>query len=217
MAATCIPDSQRRFQSSLLNLSITYRNLGDFESALRLNQELVDIRARLLESAHPDLLRAKRNLALVYSSLAKHEEAVQTLEEVLATEIAAGRPKTPQTQLTRDYLGQVLYTSGDMNRALAVFKELDEVYGEVLPPSHQLRLKSRGNIALALKELGSLQEAIEIQREVLASFQSVLPDDHLRLQVARSSLAATLTTAGHYKEAARLERKAWEVMAKILS
>ena len=68
----------------MANLAVTYRKLGKYTEAEKLEIEVLDARNRILAAEHPDTIKAMRNLALTYYKLRKYTEAekldIQVLE-----------------------------------------------------------------------------------------------------------------------------------------
>jgi tetratricopeptide (TPR) repeat protein len=66
------------------NLAINYIGLNRHADALKLNEETLAIRKRVLPPDHPDTLSSMFNLAISYAALNRHAEAIPFLDRVVA-------------------------------------------------------------------------------------------------------------------------------------
>lgn len=66
----------------MTKLAKSYRNLHQYEEAMQLGQETLEIRIRILGEEHPDTLRSMRDLARSYGELRRYQKAVQLEEKV---------------------------------------------------------------------------------------------------------------------------------------
>jgi tetratricopeptide (TPR) repeat protein len=71
------------------NLALSYAALGRHAEALKLREETLAARKRVLPPDHPDTLGSMNNLANSYAALGRHAEALPLLNEFLAR---ANRP-----------------------------------------------------------------------------------------------------------------------------
>ena len=61
-----------------------YNDLGRHDDALRLKEETLALRKRILPADHPDIAWSMSNLASTYSELGRHEDALRLKEKELA-------------------------------------------------------------------------------------------------------------------------------------
>ena len=61
--------------ASRSNLALVYRALGRYEEGLRLDEETLMLRERVLGPEHPDTLASRSNLARGYRAAGRNREA----------------------------------------------------------------------------------------------------------------------------------------------
>jgi tetratricopeptide (TPR) repeat protein len=66
------------------NLASTYSALGRHDEALKLQQETLAFRQRVLPENHPDIATSMNNLASTYSALGRHDKALTLQQETVA-------------------------------------------------------------------------------------------------------------------------------------
>jgi tetratricopeptide (TPR) repeat protein len=67
-------------------LALTLRDLGRHQEALVINEQVLELRKRILGAEHPVTLLSMNNLALTLRDLGRHEEALVMNEQVLELE-----------------------------------------------------------------------------------------------------------------------------------
>lgn len=87
-----------------LNLAISYSNVGDYQTALKLDKEVLEARKRILGEEHPDTLKVKYNLAISYSDVEDYHTALKLAEEVLETRKKILGNNHPDTVLTNELI-----------------------------------------------------------------------------------------------------------------
>ena len=68
----------------MYNLANTYNWLNRLDEAVRLYEDALDIRKRVLQSNHPKIGNTMYNLALTYNHLGRFQDALTQMEEALA-------------------------------------------------------------------------------------------------------------------------------------
>ena len=66
------------------NLATTHGDLGRHEDALRMKEETLAFRRRILPEDHPDIGQSSGQLAITYGDLGRHGDALRMKEETLA-------------------------------------------------------------------------------------------------------------------------------------
>ena len=76
----------------MYNLANTYNWLNRLDEAVRLYEDALDIRKRVLQSNHPKIGNTMYNLALTYHRLGRFQDALTQMEEALAVHKRAYPP-----------------------------------------------------------------------------------------------------------------------------
>ena len=66
------------------NLAATYGDLGRHKDALRMMEETLAFRRRILPEDHPEIALSMYNLAIMHDNLGRHEDALRMMEDALA-------------------------------------------------------------------------------------------------------------------------------------
>ena len=66
-----------------LTWPLSYREMEDYQAALKLAEELLEARKRNLGEEHPDTLSTKHHLAIYYGKVGEYQTALKLAEEVL--------------------------------------------------------------------------------------------------------------------------------------
>ena len=84
--------------NAMANLVGTYKKLGRYEQAEKLEIQVLNARNRILGVEHPDTIKAMANLALTYQKLGKYTEAEQLQMQVSNTKIGILGVKHPHPE-----------------------------------------------------------------------------------------------------------------------
>ena len=116
-------------------------------------------------------------------------------EDVLAT-----ISSIPEKSIGRDTLTRAYQVAGDLDQAIALFKQTFTDTEQVLGPHHPHTLTSRNNLALAWHAAGNLDQAIALFEQNLTDRERILGPRHLDTLTSRGNLA------GAYRDAGNLDR-----------
>ncbi len=174
------------------NLANSYDALNRPADALKLREETLAIRKRVLPQDHPDTLSSMHNLALSYSDLNRPADALKLREETLAIQRRVLPPDHPDTLLSMNNLA---LSYSDLNRpadALKLHEETLAIRRRVLPHDHPGTLRSVFNLANSYEALNRPADALKLREEVLAIMKRVLPPDHRDTLLSMVHLANSL-------------------------
>ncbi len=165
--------------SSMHNLASSYAALNRPAEALKLDEEVLEIRKRVLPKDHLDTLTSMSNLSTSYAALNRPAEALKLREEVLEI-LKRVLPKDhPETLAGMHNLAN---SYADLNRpgeALKLYEEVLAIQKRVLPKDHPDTLKSMGALAESLIKLDRGAEAIPLIDECVAKAAGQAVDPRL--------------------------------------
>jgi hypothetical protein len=151
---------------------------GDGRAALRLFQELLRDRERVLGRDHPDTLTTRHNIAYWTGDTGEGQAALRLFQELLRDrEHVLGRDH-PDTLTTRHNIARWTGEVGDGRAALRLFQELLPDKEHVLGRDHPDTLRTRYNIAYWTGEVGDGRAALRLVQELLSVRERVLGRDH---------------------------------------
>src|SRR5439155_25916172 len=107
--------------ATLNNLGRAYRAAGRVADAIRLHEEVRDVRVRKLGADHPDTLATMHDLAAAYETAGKFADAIRLYEETRQGRIAKLGPDHPQTLQTIICLARALVSDGRAAQAVEHF------------------------------------------------------------------------------------------------
>jgi tetratricopeptide (TPR) repeat protein len=149
---------------SMLELAGSYADGGRQDEALKLREETLGLRRKVLGPQHPETIVAMANLASSYFDLGRREEALKLREETLALSRKVNGPEHPETILIMNNLADSSARSGQWSKAVAEFSKLVE-----LQPNNHLFHHS---LAPLLVQSGDLEGYRRDCAQVLARFGS---------------------------------------------
>jgi len=154
---------------SMHNLALSYASLNRPVDALKLNEETLAIRKRVLPLGHPDTLFTMNNMASNYAALNRPADTLKLREEILAIRKGALPRDHPDTLYTMSNLAR---SYAEMNRPADALKLREDVLAirkRVMPKDHPDTLTSMVNLADSLIQLERGVEAIPLLDEILAN------------------------------------------------
>jgi hypothetical protein len=190
--------------------------IGRWEEAAAIRQEVLEKRKRNLGDEHPDTLAAMNNLANTLGDQGKLDKAAAMRREVLEKRQRILGDEHPQTVLAMNNLAWTLRDQGKLDEAAAMQREVLEKMQRILGDEHPDTLSAMNNLAWMLRDQGKLDEAAAMQREVLEKRQRILGDEHPDTLSAINNLALTLRGQGKLDEAAAMQREVLEKRQRIL-
>lgn len=201
---------------ALWRLGLAAQAAGDLRTAHVAWQAAHRHREAVLPDDHPDLQRARENLAMTTNAIGDLRAALALQEKALAVYVASLPDDSPDVQRARGNLAATLISLGDLAGALALQEKVLAVFARTLPDHHPEMQRARGNLALTKYTLGDLPEALALQESALAVLVASLPDHHPDLQRARSNLATTKSALGDLPGALALQEKVFAVRSTTL-
>ena len=198
------------------NLANTYGALGRYDDALKLDQETLEIRERVLGSEHPSTLSSRNGLANTYGALGRYEEALELDQETLEIRERVLGPEHPDTLGIRSNLANDYRALGRNDEALELDQGTLEIMEQVLGPEHPDTLASRNGLAITYRALGRNDEALELDQETLEIRERLLGPEHPDTLTSRSNLAVDYQQLDRYDEALKLDQETLEIRERVL-
>jgi hypothetical protein len=201
--------SLERFYFSILNdIAAINVELGNVDTAIPLQKEVLEYREESLTPDEPEVIIARYNLAQSLNKARRCNEAVKIFAEV---EAVVDTQTFPQAE---DRLALLLgkyesfFYQKKFEAALAGFQQLHDKYVGLLKSDHRDIVELRHSIAVAKQYLRRFDEAVDDYKAVIASREEVYGDSSPKLWVGHLDLASTLLAAGQ-PEAAITESEPW--------
>ncbi|MCB0990946.1 MAG: tetratricopeptide repeat protein, partial [Acidimicrobiales bacterium] len=187
-----------------------------YGEAVRRCGVLVELRAVVLGSDHPDTLATRGNLASWLGRMGRVEEAVEECRRLLTDRTRVLGGDHPDTLATRHNLAYLLGSIGRVDEAVEELRRLLTDFTRVLGGDHPDTLTTRGNLAYLLGELGRVEEAVDEFRRLLTDRTRVLGGDHPDTLTTRHNLASLLGSIGRVDEAVEELRRLLTDFTRVL-
>ncbi len=190
------------------HLAGTLTELGRFDEALTLLDEVLRLGAETWGADHPYMLSTRNSIASLHIRRGEHEAAAAVAESVL----------TDARRVLGDDDPFLLYVANNRSIALAQLERWDEAVPatrELLAISRQLHgeehpftLTFRSNLARFIANGGDKRAAVAELRDVLATQERVLGRDAAPAMITQHGMAGLLLDLGDAAEAEALSRDA---------
>jgi tetratricopeptide (TPR) repeat protein len=196
------------------SLALTYASLGEFNKAVRLQEETLARQRETLGADHPDTLTSLVNLATTYQELDRHADALKLNQETLTVMSKAFGADDPNTLVVKHNLAGNYSALGRHDEALKLHEETAAAFLAAVGPDHPYTLLSMGSPALSYLEMGRVDDAIALQEKTLAAMTEKFgPQDPETLK-ALHNLALSHAAAGQHEKALQLFEQALDLRRK---
>ena len=189
---------------------------GSYQSARKLEEQVLEARRRVLGQEHPNTLTAMNNLAQTLGAQGDHAAARKLEEQVLEARRRVLGQEHPDTLTAMNNLAQTLGAQGDHAAARKLQEQVLEARRRVLGQEHPNTLTAMNNLAQTLGPQGDHAAARKLQEQVLEALRRVLGQEHPDTLTAMNNLAQTLGAQGDHAAARKLEEQVLEARRRVL-
>jgi tetratricopeptide (TPR) repeat protein len=152
------------------NLAASYDDAGRREEALKLQEDVLALRRKVLGPEHPDTLRAMNNLAAFFDKVGRREEALKLQEDVLALRRKVLGPEHPDTlQILNDIAWSLATSEAPENRNGTNAVNFAE---EAVATTHRTTPRCLDTLAAAYAETQQFDKAVAVQQEAIGLLKS---------------------------------------------
>ncbi|KAH8834602.1 hypothetical protein DL96DRAFT_1581063 [Flagelloscypha sp. PMI_526] len=160
-------------------------------------------------------LKAMHSLAVTYSDLGQHQDALKLKEEVLEQRKRILGPDHPGTLEAMHNLAVTYSDLGRHHHALKLYEEVLELRKRILGPDHPDTLHTMHGLGVTYTGLGQHRDALKLEEEVLELRKRILGPDHPDTLYTMFNLAITYSQLGQLRDALKLEEKVLDLMKRI--
>lgn len=169
---------------------------------------LIDLIERLEGAASVDpidYLLTRVDLSTALQRAGRFDESLNEIVAV-AEEARRGRQELPAQSLVKilDSLGQAYMASGQYQRSLEAFEEVENLVAESHGQGHPERIDNRLRIATTLTQLGRLEDALAVYEQVGPVVDAELNPEHPLGSNYRRDFGNCLLALGRYAEAVEI-------------
>lgn len=205
------PEIEATVRMALAN---TYIALGEYTSAERQAEMMLETSITALGENHPTTADARRTLAQVYTETDRAAEAEPLVLAAITAIDALGDPV--EAARVRGELARVRFGTGRAAEALELWSQARDDLTRLLGPDAEYTLVMAHNLCHALKQAGRLAEAESIARDLLDRRRRTLGPDNPQTIAAIELLGGLIMSQGREREALPLQRESLDARTRIL-
>ncbi len=223
---------------SMNDLASSFFILGRHDDAIKLREEVLAARRRILPPDHPDTLASMGDLAILYYIRGRYADAIKLQEEVLAARRRVFLPDHADTLASMSLLALSYAALGRhpdalklreevlaaQRRALPPGRHADDLelieetlatQKRLLPPDHPDTLATMNVLALSYENLGRHADALKLYEETLAAQRRTFLPDHPGTLWSMTFLAGAYTKLGRHADALKLYEELRAVSKRV--
>jgi tetratricopeptide (TPR) repeat protein len=201
--------------AAMHNLANAYDEAGRRDEALKLREQVLPLRRKVLGPEHADTLKSMHNLANSYDEVGRLDEALKLREEALPLSRKVYGLEGAATLLFMGNLANSYNETGRRDEALNLREQVLALDRKVLGQEHPETLKAMNNLAVSYYQAGRRDEAIKQWEQVLALRRKVLGPEHPDTFGPMINLAESYDAASRWDEALKLREQVLALRRKV--
>jgi len=196
------------------NIGINYHEKGDFESAIKYDEEALSIYQKITGKESLDYARVLSNLACNYQDLGLYNKScILQKESVNIFEVYG---MTNEYTSSLDNLSVFLLSNGEIIEAFELLNKILHIKKERNGTGNVDYALSLGNYASVLYELGDYENSIEQLNNSVDIYEKNFGNTHPEYLRSLSNLGVMHSNLGNYEEAFFIHLEALEKREKVL-
>jgi serine/threonine protein kinase/tetratricopeptide (TPR) repeat protein len=193
----------------------TYTQLGQYEKAIELFDEVAMYWESSAGPTHKNTLNAKADLANCYDRGLRREDSETLNLELIPAFTKVYGPKHEKTFARRNGFHNSIWIS-QPERTLELRKELLAECLEELGPEHDLTSKVMGNVAIAYKRVKNFEESLKIQEQLWGSIVKHGREEDPASLVRIGNLILIYKQTGNFEKALQIAEKSVDLHNRVL-
>lgn len=213
---------ERLGQGETVGYAIALDNLGNLYMESRRLAEAEPVRLRAIEifrkslpPAHPHIVTASQNLAVLYQFAGRQDEARRYYGEALAGAEKAYGAGATQVGIIADNFAGFLRASGDKPKARELYLRAIGIFEKSLGADHPDTALALQNYAIFLGETGETVAAEENLKRAIAIGERLYGPRHSSVAAALNTLALQQIEARRWPEALATTRRAADISVAL--
>jgi len=188
--------------TSLNNLALFYRSMGDYTAALPLYQHALAISEKAHGPDHPRTATSLNNLAvLLDDSMGAYVLVEPLYQRALAIREKALGPNHPDTATSLNNLAGMYDAISDYAQAKPLHQRALAISEKTLGPDHPNTATSLNNLAAMYDAMGDYAQAKPLYQRALNIYEKALGPDHSNTAGSLKNLALLHWAQGHWQQA----------------
>ena len=186
---------------------------GDYSHARQIEERVLEIRKRVQQEDHRDILIAMNNLAQTMLNQGDYKAAEQMHRQELEICRRVQGEEHPDTLISKGNVALTLYAQGRFSEARQLQEEVLEASKRVHGEEHKAVLRPMNNLAETLAAQNELTQARKLHERTLEIRKRLLGEGDADTLVSMSNLAGILRRTGDVPSARKLQ----EYVLKVIS
>ena len=187
--------------TSMNNLAISYRDLGQYDKEQPLREKVLQLHRAKLGEDHQSTINSMESLATNYLALGQYDKALALREKALQLRRAKLGEDHLSTLDTMNNLAIAYVNLGQYDKALALNEQTLQLRRAKLGEDHPSTLHSMHNLAANYLFLDQHDKALALNEQTLQLQRAKLGEDHQVTLAAMGNLALTYSALGQYDKA----------------
>ena len=190
--------------------------MGNYEEAIRLGKEALDIRENTLGKNHPDYAQSLNNLAKYHYFIGQYDTAIQLEKQALAIREDIYGKMHSEYATALSNLADFYQKIGKTEEAMRYGSEALNIRKAVLGELHPDYAESLANMAGFYFANGNTSEAVALEEQTLSLQQQLLGEEHPSYAQSLCKMAIYYSANGQREEAARYAFMATNQYTKVI-
>jgi len=178
-----------------------YNKVGDYDSALKVNEKTINQLRLILGDKHPELAHSLNQLSLTYRQKGDMENAYNVAFEAHQIFVQLYGENSLGSAQSISKLAMLSYLNGNHKEATEQFIKSSEIYETIYSADHMETLKEKVKLAGLYTATGEPQKAQELLQNVFQIQKNKLGSSHLSTLLTQQHLARALTALNKLPEA----------------
>ena len=176
-------DGEIRMLDIASKFALVYHETGRWQEAVELEEQMLQMRKRILNEKHPDTLMSMNNLARSYSDLGRSQEALELFEHALQMRKRILGEEHFDTLASMNNLASSYSDLGRRQEAVELDEQVLQMRKRIQGEEHPDTLTSMNNLADIYSELERSNpkrryEAVKLQEQVVQMSKRILGEEH---------------------------------------
>ena len=181
-----------------------------------LYQRALAINENALGKYHPSVAITLDNLARLYKTQGKYEEALSLYQRALAVNENTLGNAHPSVATTLNNLAALYRAQGKYEQALQLYQRSLVISEKALGTAHPDVASTLNNLALLYDTQGKYEQALPLHQRALSIREKALGNSHPHVAIALNNLAGSYGAQGKYEQALSLHQRALSIREKAL-
>ena len=214
-AATDRDRSLQQARRLLLESAVLDRSARHSE-ALKLSEQALEIRERVLGPDHSDVATSMQGVAIQHLLNGDREKSETLFKRALDLRKKVSGTDHPEVARTLNGLATIYRDRGDYPAAEASYKQALEIRERVLGPDHPDVATALNNLSIVYRHIGELTKAEHLLQRALEIRERAFGPEHLDVAQSLTNIGIVYRNRGDYEKAGTAFERALRIRQKLM-